>query len=286
MTRTLKGKTLFISGGSRGIGLSIALRAARDGANIAIAAKTDQPHPKLPGTIHTAAAAIVKAGGRALPLLCDIRDENQVAAAIARTVDTFGGIDVCINNASAIRMTPILETPVQRFDLMHGVNARGSFVVTQATLPHLLASNNPHILSISPPLHMEERWFAPHVAYSLAKYGMSIIALGVAGEYRGKVGVNCLWPRTAIDTAAMTEFGAHVGLGALRSPEIVADAAYLIMTSDARTNTGNFYIDDELLAAQGVTDLSAYGPLGVADVDLTPDFFVPSLRELRSLRPE
>ena len=158
MTRTLKGKTLFISGGSRGIGLSIALRAARDGANIAIAAKTDQPHPKLPGTIHTAAAAIVEAGGRALPLLCDIRDENQVAAAIARTVDTFGGLDICINNASAIRMTRILDTPVQRFDLMHGVNARGSFVVTQAALPHLLASDNPHILSISPPLHMEERW--------------------------------------------------------------------------------------------------------------------------------
>jgi citronellol/citronellal dehydrogenase len=280
----LHGKTMFISGASRGIGLAIALRAARDGANIAIAAKTDQPHPSLPGTIHTAAADIEAAGGHALALACDIRDEAQVEAAVAATVARFGGIDLCVNNASAISLTPTLATPMKRFDLMHGVNARGTFLVTQKTLPHLLKAANPHVLMLSPPLAMQERWFAPHVAYTMAKFGMSMVVLGVAGEYRGRVGVNALWPRTAIDTAAMAMLKGHLPVGALRSAAIMADAAYLILTSDARRTTGNFYVDDELLAAHGVTDLSAYGPPGVADADLTPDFFVPSLKELKGQR--
>ena len=278
---TLGGKTLFITGASRGIGLAIALRAARDGANVAIAAKTDTPHPNLPGTIHTAAAQIEAAGGRALALVCDIRDAAQVEAAVAATVAKFGGIDICVNNASAISLTPILDTPMKRFDLMHGVNARGTFLVTQQTLPQLLKAANPHLLMLSPPLAMQERWFAPHVAYTMAKFGMSMVALGVAGEYRGRVGVNALWPRTAIDTAAMAMLKARLPVGALRSPAIMADAAHLILTSDARTTTGNFYIDDELLAAHGISDLSGYAPPGVADVDLTPDFFVPSLRQLK-----
>lgn len=280
---TLAGKTIFMSGGSRGIGLAIALRAAGDGARVAIAAKTADPNPALPGTIHTAAQAIEAAGGEALPLVCDIRSEDQVAAAVAATVARFGGIDACINNASAVRLTKTLDTPVRRFDLMSGVNARGTFVVTQACLPHLLASGNPHVLTISPPLLMEERWFAPHVAYTMAKYGMSMVTLGVAGEYRGRVGVNSLWPRTAIDTAAMAEFAGRVEVGKLRSARIMADAAHLVLTSEAAQATGNFYIDDEVLAAHGITDLGAYGPPGVADVDLMPDFFVPSLRELRGL---
>jgi citronellol/citronellal dehydrogenase len=279
---TLRGKTLFISGASRGIGLAIALRAAQDGANVAIAAKTDQPHPSLPGTIHTAAAQVTAAGGQALPLLCDIREEAHVEAAVAATVARFGGIDICINNASAISLTPILATPLKRFDLMHSVNARGSFLVAQKTLPHLLRAANPHLLSISPPLAMQERWFAPHVAYTVAKFGMSMLVLGLAGEFRGRIGVNALWPRTAIDTAAMAVLKDHFPIGALRSPRIMADAAYLIMTSDAHTTTGNFYIDDELLAAHGISDLSGYAPAGISDVDITPDFFVPSLKELRA----
>jgi citronellol/citronellal dehydrogenase len=281
---TLRGKTLFVSGASRGIGLAIALRAARDGANVAIAAKTDLPHPTLPGTIHTAAAQIEAVGGHALPLVCDIRIEEQVDAAVATTVARFGGIDVCINNASAISLTSTLATPLKRYDLMHSVNARGSFLVAQKTLPHLLQAANPHILCISPPLSMQERWFAPHVAYTMAKFGMSMLVLGLAGEFRGRVGVNALWPRTAIDTAAMAMLKGHLPVGALRSPQIMADAAYLILTSDAHSTTGHFYIDDELLAQHGITDLSAYAPAGVADVDLTPDFFVPSLRELKEKR--
>ena len=281
---SLRGTTLFISGASRGIGLAIALRAAQDGANIAVAAKTDAPHPTLPGTIHTAAAQIEAAGGKALAVLCDIRSEEQVEAAVAATVARFGGIDICINNASAISLTPILETPMKRFDLMHQVNARGSFLVAQKTLPYLLKSANPHLLSISPPLAMQERWFAPHVAYTMAKFAMSMVVLGVAGEFRGRVGVNALWPRTAIDTAAMAVLKAHLPIGALRSPQIMADAAHLVLTSDARTTTGHFYIDDELLAAHGITDLSAYAPAGVADMDITPDFFVPSLRQLKESR--
>jgi citronellol/citronellal dehydrogenase len=280
--RSLRGKTLFVTGASRGIGLAIALRAARDGANVAIAAKTDAPHPTLPGTIHTAAEQIRQAGGQALALLCDIREEAQVDAAVAATVARFGGIDICVNNASAISLTPILETPMKRFDLMHAVNARGTFLVTQKTLPHLLRARNPHVLMLSPPLSIQERWFAPHVAYTMAKFGMSMVALGVAGEFRGRVGVNALWPRTAIDTAAMAVLRQRLPVGALRSSAILADAAWLVLTSEARTTTGNFYIDDELLAQHGITDLSSYGPAGVADADITPDFFVPSLRELRS----
>src|SRR6476646_3216397 len=280
MNRTLAGKTIFISGGSRGIGLAVALRAARDGANIAIAAKTSEPHPSLPGTISTAARQIEEAGGQALPLICDLREEEQVEAAVAATVARFGGIDICLNNASAIRLRTILDTPMKRYDLMNGVNARGTFLVTKKCLPHLLKAENPHILAISPPLHMEERWFAPHVAYSISKFGMSLVMLGVAGEYRGYIAVNTLWPRTAIDTAAITEFKSHLDIGSLRSPEIMADAAYLILTSDAKTQKGNFFVDDEVLTAHGVVDLSRYNPPGVADIDITPDLFVPSLLEL------
>lgn len=284
MGGTLAGKTIFITGGSRGIGLAIALRAARDGARIAIAAKTTTPHPTLPGTIHTAAREIEEAGGAALPIACDIRDAAQIEQAVAATVERFGGIDICINNASAVKLAPIADTPAKRFDLMHGVNARGTFLVTQACLPHLLQAANPHMLSISPPLLMEERWFAPHVAYTMAKFGMSMVVLGVAGELRGRVGVNALWPRTAIDTAAMAEFKDRIAIGPLRAPAIMADAAHLVLTSDARTTTGNFFIDDEVLEAAGVLDLSPYDPPGVADTDIMPDVFVPSLRELRGLR--
>ena len=283
VSQSLLGKTIFITGGSRGIGLAIALRAARDGANVAIAAKTATPHASLPGTIHSAAALIDAAGGQALALECDVREEAQVDAAIARTVERFGGIDICINNASAIRLTPILDTPMKRFDLMQQVNARVTYMVTQKALPHLLNSANPHVLAIAPPLSMEERWFAPHVGYTISKFGMSLVILGVAGEFRGRVGVNALWPRTAIDTAALSQIEGHLDLGAVRSPQIMADAAWYLMTSDARITTGQFFVDDELLALHGVNDLSGYGPAGVQDVDLAPDFFVPSLRELRGL---
>src|SRR5712692_11936341 len=255
---TLKGKTLFVSGGSRGIGLAIAMRAARDGANVVIAAKTAEPHPSLPGTIGTAARQIEDVGGHALPLVCDIRDEEQVEAAVAATVKQFGGIDICLNNASAVRLSTILDTPMKRYDLINGVNARGTFLVTQKCLPHLLRAENPHILAISPPLNMEERWFAPHVAYSISKFGMSLVMLGVAGEFRGQVAANTLWPRTAIDTAAMAEFKSHLDIGSLRSPEIMADAAHLILTSNAKTLTGNFFVDDEVHTANGVVDISSY----------------------------
>lgn len=283
MTLALEGKTLFISGGSRGIGLAIALRAARDGANIAIAAKTSDAHPTLPGTIHSAAEEIRAAGGQALPLLCDIRDEEAVERAVERTAATFGGIDICINNASAIRLTGILDTPLKRFDLMNAVNGRGTFLVSQKCIPHLLKSDNPHILAISPPLLMEERWFAPHVGYSMAKYAMSMVVLGLAGEFRGRIGVNALWPRTAIATAAMAEFKRAEDESPLRDPAIMADAAHLILSSKASANSGNFYIDDELLEINGITDLSVYAPPGVADIDILPDYFVPSLRQLKGI---
>lgn len=275
---SLAGKSILITGGSRGIGLAIALRAARDGASIAIAAKTARPHPSLPGTIHTAAAAISAAGGRALALECDVRDDAQVRQAVDRTAAEFGGIDIVVNNASAVRLAGFAETDVARFDVMHAVNVRGSFAVAQAALPHLLSARNPHILSISPPLGIEERWFAPHVAYSITKFGMSLLVLGLAGEFRGRIGVNALWPRTAIDTAAMREIARRVAVGHLRSPEIMADAAWYVLTSDARSTTGNFFVDDEVLRARGVNDLSGYAPPGVRDEDLTPDLFVPGLR--------
>jgi citronellol/citronellal dehydrogenase len=264
MSRTLKGKTLFISGGSRGIGLAIALRAARDGANVVIAAKTTEPHPKLPGTIYSSADEIVSAGGSALPLVVDIREETQVADAVAEAVRKFGHIDILVNNASAISLTPTLQTPMKRFDLMFGVNVRGTYVCSQACLPELLksaeAGRNPHILTLSPPLNMKAKWFAPHVAYTMAKYGMSMCVLGMAEEFRDRgVGINALWPRTVIATAAL-QMIPGADLKRCRKPEVMADAAHAVLTRDARdpANTGNFYIDDEVLAAEGVTDLSAY----------------------------
>ena len=256
--KSLAGKTLFITGASRGIGLAIGLRAARDGANVVIAAKTETAHPKLPGTIHSAAAEIEAAGGKALPLVVDIRFEEQVYGAVEQAVRHFGGIDILVNNASAISLTGTLETPMKRYDLMMGVNARGTFLCSQACLPHLKKAANPHILTLSPPLDMRAKWFAPHLAYTMAKYGMSMCVLGMAEEFReAGIAVNALWPRTIIATAALQVIpGAEAERG--RTPEIVADAAWQILTSDSRSTTGNFFIDDEVLAASGVTDLSRY----------------------------
>jgi citronellol/citronellal dehydrogenase len=275
MAGDLRGRTLFITGGSRGIGLAIALRAARDGANVAIAAKTAEPHPKLPGTIHTAAEEIEAAGGRALPLAVDIRSEEQVRAAVARTVETFGGIDVLVNNASAISLTGTLETPMKRFDLMHQVNARGTYLCSQACIPHLREGTNPHILTLSPPLNLEARWFAGHVAYTMAKYGMSMCVLGMAEELRPLgIAVNALWPRTGIDTVAIAHVaGDDIGRRC-RKPEIMADAAHAILTRPSREYTGHFCIDDEILAAEGVTDFARYRHEGVREDELLPDFFL------------
>jgi citronellol/citronellal dehydrogenase len=274
---SLSGKTLFVTGASRGIGLAIALRAARDGANVAIAAKTDQPHPKLPGTIHTAAAEIEAAGGKALPLVVDVRDETSVEAAVAATAERFGGIDICVNNASAISLTGTLATEMKRYDLMAQVNARGTFLVSKACLPHLLKASNPHVLMISPPLDMAARWFAPHVAYTMAKFGMSMCVLGMAEEFRGKVAFNALWPRTAISTSAV-EFalGGPEALKLCRTPEILADAAHAVFEQPAASFTGNFLIDDSFLYAEGVRDFDRYR----VDPDgrLAPDFFVPDDR--------
>jgi citronellol/citronellal dehydrogenase len=274
---SLRNKTLFISGASRGIGLAIALRAARDGANIAIAAKSDQPHPKLPGTIHTAAAEIEAAGGKALPMQVDIRDENAVAEAAKKCAEHFGGIDILVNNASAISLTGTLDTPMKRFDLMFGVNVRGTFVCSQACIPYLKesakAGRQPHILNLSPPLSMKPRWFGPHVAYTMAKYGMSMCVLGMAEELKPDgVGVNALWPRTIIATAALNLIPlADPKKG--RKPEIMADAAHAILTRDPRTCTGNFFIDDDVLRNAGVTDLDQYA-VTAGNKNLLPDFFV------------
>jgi citronellol/citronellal dehydrogenase len=255
----LKGKTLFITGGSRGIGKAIALRAAADGANIAIAAKTTEPHPKLPGTIYSAAEEIEAAGGRALPLQVDIRDEDQVHQAVAKTVETFGGIDILVNNASAINLTGTLETPMKRFDLMWGVNARGTYACSQACIPHLKKSPNPHILTLSPPLNLDPKWFKSHVAYTMAKYGMSLCVLGMAEEFRADgIAINALWPRTVIYTAALAMLGGLIKPENCRKPEIVADAAHALLTRDSRCCTGNFYIDDDVLREAGVTDLEKY----------------------------
>jgi citronellol/citronellal dehydrogenase len=271
---SLRGKTLFITGASRGIGLAIALRAARDGANIAIAAKTAEPNPKLPGTIYTAAKEIDDAGGKGLALMCDIRFEDQVAAAVQKTVETFGGIDILVNNASAISLTGTEHTPMKRFDLMHQINTRGTFACSQACIPHLRRGANPHILNISPPLNMEERWFAPHVAYTMAKFGMSMCVLGMAGELRGAgIAVNALWPRTTIATAAIQNLlGGDAMMRGSRKPAIMADAAYAILTRPSRELTGRFLIDDEVLAAAGKTDLSEYAVDPAAQ--LLPDFFI------------
>jgi len=257
--KSLKGKTLFITGASRGIGLAIARRAARDGANIVIAAKSNVPNPKLPGTIHSAAEQIEQAGGRALAVKCDIREPEQIQAAVQQAVDRFGGIDILVNNASAIYLAGTLETPVKRFDLMHQVNARGTFLCSQACLPHLLKADNPHILTLSPPLNMQPRWFGPHVAYTMAKYGMSMCVLGMAAEFRSKgVAVNALWPRTVIATAALAMLGGMVKPEQCRTPEIVADAAHAILCRDSRSCTGNFFIDEEVLKEEGVSDLDRY----------------------------
>jgi citronellol/citronellal dehydrogenase len=274
----LKGRTLFITGASRGIGLAIALRAARDGANIAIAAKTQEPHPKLPGTIYTAAKEIEAAGGHALPLAVDIRNDAQVAEAVSRTVKTFGGLDILVNNASAISLTSTPETDMKRFDLMHQINTRGAYLCSKTCMPHLASSQNPHILMLAPPLNITEKWFAPHLAYSLAKYGMSLCVLGLAGEMRPRgIAVNALWPRTVIGTAALqVAMGNHDSAERrrVRRPEIVADAAYLILTKDSREFTGKFCIDDEILRAAGETDFTQYRDPGVREDELLPDFFL------------
>ena len=255
----LKNKTLFITGASRGIGLAIALRAARDGANIIIAAKTVEPHPELPGTIYTAAGQIGAAGGKALPLAVDIRDEAQVEDAVERGVSRFGGIDILVNNASAISLTGTLDTPIKRLDLMLDINARGTFVCSQRCIPHLLKAENPHILALSPPLNMKADWFKDHLGYTMAKYAMSMCVLGMAEEFRATgLAVNALWPRTVIDTAALKQLGDKVKPENCRKPEIVADAAYWILTQDSKRCTGRFFIDDEVLTEAGVTDLEQY----------------------------
>jgi citronellol/citronellal dehydrogenase len=274
---SLKGKTLFITGASRGIGLAIATRAARDGANIVIAAKTDQPNPKLPGTIHTAAQTIIEAGGNALPLQLDIRDEQAVAAAVRKAAEHFGSIDILVNNASAISLTATLATPMRRFDLMFGVNVRGTFVCSQACVPYLQqsaqAGRGPHILNLSPPLNMKPKWFAPHVAYTMSKYGMSLCVLGMAEEFRSAgIAVNALWPRTVIATAALNLIPlADPKRG--RKPEIMADAAYVVLTRDPKACTGNFFIDDEVLQSAGNVDLEGYA-VTAGNKDFLPDFFV------------
>ncbi len=272
---SLAGKTLFITGASRGIGLAIAQRAARDGANIAIAAKTDAPHPKLSGTIHTAAAEIEAAGGRALPLAVDVRDESAVKAAIERTAAHFGGLDIVVNNASAIALTSVAAIDMRRFDLMHQINTRGSFMVSKYAIPFLARAANPHILMLSPPLDMKEQWFAPHTAYSIAKFGMSLVVLGLAGELRPQgIAVNALWPRTTIATAAIKNLlGGDEVMRRSRTPDILADAAHAVFEKPAKSFTGHFLIDDTFLAGEGVTDFARYRV--DPDAPLQPDFFVP-----------
>jgi citronellol/citronellal dehydrogenase len=273
----LSGKRIFITGGSRGIGLAIALRAARDGASVAIAAKTSEPNPKLPGTIHSAAQEIRDAGGIALPIQCDLRDEDQITAAVNQAAQEFGGIDILINNASAINLTPTEATPAKRFDLMFDVNVRGTFLTSQAAIPHLResakAGRNPHILTLSPPLSMKAKWFQHHVAYTMAKYGMSMCVLGMSEEFRKTgIAVNALWPRTAIDTAAL-QMIPGVDTAACRTPEILADAAYVILNRESKDCTGNFFVDDEVLASVGVTDLEKYSVVP-GTTDFLLDFFL------------
>jgi citronellol/citronellal dehydrogenase len=272
---SLAGKTLFVTGASRGIGLAIALKAARDGANVAIAAKTAEPHPKLPGTIYSAAEEIEAAGGKALPLIVDVRDEASVMAAVEATVQRFGGIDICVNNASAIQLTGTLATDMKRYDLMHQINARGTYLTSKACIPHLKAAANPHVLMLSPPLDMSPRWFGTHVAYTMAKFGMSMCVLGMAEEFKGDgIAFNALWPRTGIATAAIKNaLAGEEGMRRCRTPEIMADAAYAIFNKDAHKFSGNFLIDDTFLYEEGVRDFDQYR------VDptqpLMPDFFVP-----------
>ncbi len=274
---SLRGRTLFITGASRGIGHAIAVRAAADGANVVIVAKTTEPHPKLPGTIYTAAADVESAGGHALAIPTDIRDDAQVESAIAAAVDRFGGIDIVVNNASAISLTNTVATPMKRFDLMHQINTRGTFHCTQRAVPHLERSPNPHVLNIAPPLHstLSPRWFGPHLAYTMAKYGMSLCVLGMAEEFRPLgIAVNALWPRTAIDTEAIRLIAGQEARARTRSPRIMADAAYWILTQPSRRVTGRFFLDDEALRSSGVSDFSVYQPPGTTDEELMPDFFL------------
>jgi citronellol/citronellal dehydrogenase len=270
----LDGRTVFMSGGSRGIGLAIARRLAEEGANVSLVAKTDEPHPRLPGTIHTAAEEIEEAGGSALPIVGDIRDEEQVARAVEQTAERFGGIDLCVNNASAIDLSPVADLPVKRYDLMQAVNARGTFVVTQACLLHLRESDHAHVLTLSPPLDPDRKWLSPHAAYTLSKFGMTMLTLGVAGDERETgVGANCLWPRTMIATAAVQNLlGGDEAMARSRKPEIVADAAREIVVRDPRSCTGNTFIDDEILAEAGLHDLSEY--TYQEDAELQLDLFL------------
>ncbi len=277
ITGDLNGKRIFITGGSRGIGLAIALRAAADGAKIAIAAKTTDPHPKLPGTIYSAAEEIKAAGGEALAIQCDLRDESQIESAIAQAAETLGGIDILINNASAINLTNTESTPAKRFDLMFDVNVRGTFLTSQAAIPHLResakAGRNPHILTLSPPLSMKAHWFKNHLAYTMAKYGMSMCVLGMSAEFkRDAIAVNALWPRTAIDTAAL-QMIPGVDTSLCRKPEILADAAYVILNRSSKECTGNFFVDDEVLASEGITDLDSYAVVP-GTTEFLPDFFL------------
>jgi len=276
-TPTLKGKTLFVTGASRGIGKAIALRAARDGANVVIAAKTAEAHPKLPGTIYSAKEEIEAAGGKALACIVDVRFEEQIQEAVKQAVATFGGIDILVNNASAISLTGTVDTPLKRFDLMHGINTRGTFACSQACIPYLAKAENPHILNISPPLNMEARWFAPHVAYTMAKFGMSMCVLGMAEELKGqKIAVNALWPKTVINTAAVQNLlGGDATVRGSRKPDIMADAAHAILTRKSSEFTGHFCIDENVLREAGVTYFSPYSMTpGMKDSDLLPDYFL------------
>lgn len=278
MTPPLQGKTMFISGASRGIGLAIALRAAQDGANVALIAKTDQPHPKLEGTIHTAAAAIEEAGGQALPILGDIRDDDSIAAAVAKTVEQFGGIDICVNNASAINLAGAEQMEPKRYDLMQDINCRGTYMVSRACIPHLKQAENPHILTLSPPISLEPKWLAPNTAYTIAKYGMTLCALGFAEEFReAGIASNALWPRTLVATAAVQNLlGGEAAMKASRKPEVYSDAAYAIVTRPSRECTGNAYLCEDVLVESGVTDLTPYAFAG-ADAELQVDLYVDAI---------
>lgn len=271
----LQGKTMFISGASRGIGLAIAKRAARDGANVALIAKTGEPHSRLPGTVFTAAKEIEEAGGRALPIVGDIRFDEQVEAAVVKAVEAFAGIDLCVNNASAISLAGVSDLPMKTYDLMQDINTRGAYLVSRACLPHLIKSENPHILTLSPPINLKARWFRNHTAYTISKYGMSMCTIGMAAELASRgVAVNSLWPRTIIGTAAIQMLGGQAAMQSSRRPEIMADAAHAILCRTARETSGNFFIDDEVLAEEGVTDLSSYA--FSADSELQTDIFLDS----------